>query len=112
MNGIKDAIFTYQSIRFLGKSQYTFNAKSRSTTTALKHWVELLLGVEAKVANCYHLLSAKGWDMFGDIHCTTDMRYLRVSSFPPTETLLAIDRKDVAESCITNFGIMILPMVA
>nr|ANX10327.1 ribosomal protein L23 [Striga hermonthica] len=59
MDGIKNAVFTDKSIRFLGKNQYTYNVESGLTRTELKHWVELFFGVKVIAMNS-HRLRGKG----------------------------------------------------
>ncbi|KAK7840340.1 50s ribosomal protein l23, partial [Quercus suber] len=54
-NGIKYAIFIDKSIRLLGKNQYTSNAKSGSTRTEIKHWVEHFFGIKVIAMNSHQL---------------------------------------------------------
>ncbi|KAL6328892.1 hypothetical protein AAG906_003909 [Vitis piasezkii] len=47
------------SIWLLGKNQYTFNIKSSSAKTKIKHWIKLFFSVKVIAMN-NHRLSRKG----------------------------------------------------
>ncbi|KAK8931142.1 hypothetical protein KSP39_PZI016136 [Platanthera zijinensis] len=65
MDGIKYAVFTEKSIRFLGNNQYTSNVESGSTRTEIKHWIELFFGVKVIAMNSHRL---SGVSYFHVIH--------------------------------------------
>ncbi|GFP86457.1 50S ribosomal protein l23 chloroplastic, partial [Phtheirospermum japonicum] len=49
-------VFEDNSIRLLGRNQYTSNVESGSIRTEPKHWVELFFGVKVIAMNSHRLL--------------------------------------------------------
>ncbi|KAK9661922.1 hypothetical protein RND81_O076900 [Saponaria officinalis] len=70
MDGIKCSIYR-QSLRLLGKKQYTSNVEFESTRTEIKYWVELFFGVKVIVIDSSERVEE--WDLLWNIQCITDV---------------------------------------
>uniref|UniRef100_A0A251UE83 Putative ribosomal protein L25/L23 n=1 Tax=Helianthus annuus TaxID=4232 RepID=A0A251UE83_HELAN len=74
MDGIRYAVFTDKSMRFIGKNQYTSNVESGINRTEIKHWVELFFGVKVIAMIVIDFGERlEEWDPLWDRQCITDV---------------------------------------